>query len=238
MLDFIIEIDTYIFLLLNDFHCAFLDYFMMTFTGKWIWIPMYLMILYVLFNRFGWKKATCYIIGIALTILIADQLCGHLIRPIVERLRPANFANPISNSVHIVDGYRGGPYGFPSCHAANSFALASFTSLLFESRRFTIFIFLWAFINSYTRLYIGVHYPGDLIIGAIIGVLIGYALFYMSKMVAQKVAIYRYKSDPNRFYGQFSLGKFSIVYHNSNAIILSGCVIIFVILIYSLIALI
>ena len=91
-----------------------------------------------------------------------------------ERLRPSNLSNPLSELTHIVNGYRGGSYGFPSCHAANSFALAVFAATMLRQRSFTIFILLWAVINCYSRVYLGVHYPGDLLVGAIIGSLIGY----------------------------------------------------------------
>ena len=87
---------------------------MSTFTGKWIWVPMYASILYVLLKNFNWKITLCCLTAIALTILFADQVCASLIRPAVERLRPSNPANPISDLVHIVNNYRGGPHS--RCH--------------------------------------------------------------------------------------------------------------------------
>ena len=119
-------------------------------------------------------------IAIALTITYADQVCATLIRPLVERMRPSNPNNPISEFVHIVNGKRGGRYGFPSCHAANSFALAFFLMFLFKNRFLTLFILFWAALNSYSRIYIGVHYPGDLAMGMLVGfsgALLLYALF-------------------------------------------------------------
>lgn len=139
MLDFLIEIDTKLFLALNDLHLPFFDYFMKAFTGKIIWAPMYSVILFILYRRFGWKVATTYVIGIVLAIALADQICASYIRPFVERLRPSNLANPIHSEVHIVDGYRGGQYGFPSCHAANSFALATFCSFFICVSAFYLF---------------------------------------------------------------------------------------------------
>lgn len=89
--------------------------------------------------------------------------------------------------VHIVGGYRGGSYGFPSCHAANSFALASFLTLLFANRKLSLFIFAWAVLNSYSRVYLGVHYPGDLLVGAIIGTAAGLAMAFAAGYVADRV---------------------------------------------------
>lgn len=103
------------------------------------------------------------------------------------RLRPSNPENPLSEMVHIVGGYRGGSYGFPSCHAANSFALASFLTLLFANRKLSLFIFAWAVLNSYSRVYLGVHYPGDLLVGAIIGTAAGLAMAFAAGYVADRV---------------------------------------------------
>ena len=161
MIQLLVNTDQNLLLYLNGFHNAFGDYFMSTFTGKWIWVPMYASILYVLLKNFNWKITLCCLTAIALTILFADQVCASLIRPAVERLRPSNPANPISDLVHIVNNYRGGRYGFPSCHASNSFGLAFFLVFLFRKRWLSLFILLWATLNCYTRIYLGVHYPGD-----------------------------------------------------------------------------
>lgn len=100
---------------------------------------------------------------------------------------PSNPENPLSEMVHIVGGYRGGSYGFSSCHAANSFALASFLILLFANRKLSLFIFAWAVLNSYSRVYLGVHYPGDLLVGAIIGTAAGLAMAFAAGYVADRV---------------------------------------------------
>lgn len=169
MIDWLNTIDTQVFLALNGLHAPYFDVFMKLFTGKWIWVPMYAAVLFAVVRNYRWRQTLAVLVCVALAITIADQVCATLIRPEVCRLRPSNPANPLSEMVHIVGGYRGGSYGFPSCHAANSFALASFLILLFANRKLSLFIFAWAVLNSYSRVYLGVHYPGDLLVGAIIG---------------------------------------------------------------------
>lgn len=142
---------------------------MTVYTGKFIWIPMYISILYVLLRNYDWKTVLFCLIAIALTITFADQICASVIRPIVERPRPSNPASPIADLVYIVNDRRGGGYGFPSCHASNSFGLAFFLILLFRKQWLSLFICCWAIVNCYTRIYLGLHYPGDLIVGMFVG---------------------------------------------------------------------
>ena len=150
-------LDADILVFFNSFHNSFFDTFMMHATGRFTWIPMYIAIMCMLVKAFKTREIILYAIGITLTILFADQICATFLRPMFERLRPSNLENPLSAVIHVVDGYRGGSYGFPSCHGANSFALAVFLSLVFSRKRFTIFIFAWAILNSYSRIYLGVH---------------------------------------------------------------------------------
>lgn len=125
---------------------------------------------------------------------LADQVCSSLIRPVVARLRPANLENPIVDMVYIVNGYRGGSYGFPSCHAANSFGLALYVVFTFRKRWLSLFIIAWAVLNCYTRIYLGVHYPGDLLVGGIIGGFGG----WMFSTIAYKAAVYLEPSTRTR----------------------------------------
>ena len=232
MLDFLIDIDTQILLFFNGLHCPFFDYFMKAFSGKLIWVPMYATMLYILFRRFGWKVALCFTIGIACAIALADQIGASMIRPAVERYRPSNLNNPIHTLVHIVDGYRGGRYGFPSCHAANSFALATFLSLLFTKRRFTIFIFIWAITTAYSRLYLGVHYPGDLLVGALLGSASGWLTYSISKKIAKEIASPS-DYDSSRFYDSLKVGNATFSYQLSDITIGAGLITALSIAIYS-----
>lgn len=184
MIEFLNNIDTQVFLFFNGIHFAYFDKLMPLITAKFTWVPMYASILFVLFKGYSWKQALALLLGIVLAITMADQICATVIRPMVERLRPANPENPLSQFVHIVNGYRGGRYGFPSCHAANSFALAAIISLIVRYRRCTLFVFGWAVLNSYSRVYLGVHYPGDLLCGAIIGIMCGAFCYYVTCYLA------------------------------------------------------
>ncbi len=169
MIELLNSIDTAVLLFFNSLHTSWLDSFMWMATGRFVWVPMYATILFILFKTFPRREACIYTLAIIAAIVFADQICASVLRPVFERLRPSNIENPISSSLSIVNDYRGGRYGFPSCHGSNSFALATILALIMRTPRFTRFIFFWAVLNAYTRLYLGVHYPGDLLCGAIIG---------------------------------------------------------------------
>lgn len=165
----LLQLDQDIFLFFNGMHAPFWDIFMRLFSGKWLWVPMYAAILWAVWRSYTWRVALTMTVAAVLVIVVADQTCATLIRPYICRVRPSQPDNPLSALTHVVMGYRGGHYGFPSCHAANSFGLAVFMSLLMCRRRWVVFMLAWATVNCYTRVYLGVHYPGDLLVGAIIG---------------------------------------------------------------------
>lgn len=169
MMDFLISIDRTLLFAINDMHTAYMDNFMMLFSGRWVWIPMYAAIFAAVLWRYGWRRGILLSLAVGLAVAIADQTCASLLRPMAERLRPANLENPLSSMVHIVDGYRGGRYGFPSCHAANTFVLAAAVAILLRRCGVVAFVYAWALMTCYSRIYLGVHYPGDIIVGAIVG---------------------------------------------------------------------
>lgn len=189
-MDYLINIDSDFLLWLNGAHNAFFDTFMMLFTGRFIWVPMYLALTYVLFRNMTPKQALMCLVAIALVIVIADQMSSSLIRHSVGRLRPANLENPISNMVHIVDGYRGGRYGFPSSHAANSFGLAFFLLFLLRRSPIPTFIILWAIVNCYSRIYLGVHYPGDILCGTLVGLVAATVVWFIYKKLTRRTYLY------------------------------------------------
>ena len=192
MLETLQHLDQHILLSLNSLHTPYWDNFMWLFTGKIIWIPMYASILYVLLRNFNLSVTLFTLVAIALTITYADQICASLIRPLVERMRPSNPNNPLSEFIHLVNDKRGGRYGFPSCHSSNSFALAFFVFLFFRQRWLTFFIVLWAIANSYTRIYIGVHYPGDLLAGMVVGISGAVMIYSLYRYALRRPVIARF----------------------------------------------
>ena len=174
MIQYLSELDTQIFLAVNGFHTAAFDQFMWIISSKLVWVPLYAVILALLIHRHGWMAGLMVTAGAVIAVTLADQTCATLIRPWVERMRPSNPDNPLSAMVHLVNGYHGGRYGFPSCHAANTFAFATFMSMVFRYRRIVwVTLFVWALLNCWSRMYLGVHYPGDLLVGALVGTLCG-----------------------------------------------------------------
>lgn len=183
------DIDARLLLIVNGAHSPFFDSVMWCISGRWIWVPFYAVLAYLLFRRMSWKRASICLVTIGLIILAADQTCATLIRPEIGRLRPANLNNPLSSFVHVVNGYRGGRYAFPSCHAANTFALAVFMSLVIRHKWFTVMMFSWAFVVSYSRMYLGVHYFGDLFCGATIGSLFAVLFYYLQNYLFKRLNI-------------------------------------------------
>lgn len=174
MIETLTSLDEQILLFFNGHHTAFMDEAMALITGKWIWIPFYLILIEMLFKKLGPKYAALTLAAVALAILMTDQICASVIRPFVGRLRPCNPDNPIYGMITLVKEIHPGGYSWPSCHAANTFALATLLSCVMRSRKFTAMIFIWATIVSVSRLYCGVHYPTDILCGAAFGSVIGY----------------------------------------------------------------
>jgi undecaprenyl-diphosphatase len=145
-------------------------------SGKVIWFVFYFVIIATILNTFRWKKGGLIILSMVLVIVLCDQIASSVFKPFFKRFRPSRDPS-FSHLVNIVKGYTGGKYGFASSHASNTFGLAVFVSLLFKNRTTSIFIFSWAVLVSYTRIYLGVHYPGDIIVGALIGSLSAYFVY-------------------------------------------------------------
>jgi undecaprenyl-diphosphatase len=171
------DIDVQLFLYLNSKHNHFFDVVMYWFSNKFIWVPLYLFFLFLAFKQVG-KRVWLVIVFAVLLILLSDQLSVHAFKNVFVRYRPCHNLT-IREQVHLLNGYCGGTYGFISSHAANTFALAMFLFLFFGNKinHFGIFIFTWATLVSYSRIYSGVHYPADVIIGGILGMGIGIAVF-------------------------------------------------------------
>ncbi len=169
----ILELDKELFLYLNSFYNDFWDTIMLMITRKETWIPFYLVIIFYFFKSYH-KKAWLILLFLALTIAASDQI-SVFIKETVQRLRPVH-EPALENLVHNVLR-KGGLHGFVSSHASNTFAIYVFTSRIFKNKSYSLLLLFWAIVVSYSRIYSGVHYPLDIICGAILGIFIGWLMF-------------------------------------------------------------
>jgi undecaprenyl-diphosphatase len=173
------------FLWLNSFHLEVLDPVVLQLTQTITWIPLYVLLLYLIY-RIDSKNTLWILGGVMLTILLADQVSSGLMKPYFERLRPCH--DPRWEGMMHVYGRCGGLYGFVSSHAANTFGLATFLTLkLGKKQKAIAWLFLYALVVSYTRIYLGVHYPLDLFFGALVGVLAAFFFWLCVVVVRRKI---------------------------------------------------
>jgi len=171
-------------LFLNGMHSPLWDYSMTLFTLTPTWLIFYATILSIIVKKHG-KKSLFIFFAIALMILCTDQFSG-ILKHTVQRLRPSN--DPAFSQLVHVFFKKGGQFGFVSAHAANTFAVATFTSLFFRNRKYAMFIFPWAIIIAYSRIYLGVHYPGDVIFGAILGIGVGIGIYKLLNFAESRLS--------------------------------------------------
>ena len=182
----LIDIDKQVMLALNGSDSLYMDGVMKVYTTTIVWIPVALILLFIVLKNSTPRTALLTVLAVALTIVATDQVSSHLIKPLVGRLRPCNDPS-IMHLIDTVNGYRSGGYSFTSSHACNSFGIFAIVSLLIRHRGLSLSMLLWATLNSFSRIYLGVHYPGDILCGAIIGATIGALVYLVYSFVHKKV---------------------------------------------------
>ena len=182
MLDLLLSLDTKLFLFLNGFHNPFFDTVMYWISHKFFWVPLYAFLVYLLYRFYGVNKGTILTLLIIITFGLTNTLSVKAFKNVFERPRPCH-NEIIMEQTHILDNHCGGKWGFVSSHASNVFGLATLI-FLFLGRRIKgigLYVFLWATVVSYSRVYLGVHYPLDIICGGILGVTLALVVFQVAK---------------------------------------------------------
>ena len=182
MLDYIKQIDTSLTLLLNGSDCTFVDGIAITATSTIVWIPIAAVLLYLIIKKNKPFDSFLIVLGIGIAIFLADQMASGICKPYFCRFRPTHDPE-IKHLIDIVNDYRGGKYGFFSSHAANTFAVATFLTYIFRNYKTTILLYSWALLNCWTRIYLGVHYLGDILTGIVWGLLVGVCTFHVIKFL-------------------------------------------------------
>lgn len=204
-----------LFLALNGSDSLFWDNAMWTYSGLVAWIPMLLFILYFSFRNQQLREGMLVLGSIFLVLLLSTLISGSFFKPLFRRFRPSHHPD-YKHIVALVNNFRGGDYGFISGHATNSFSIAMFLSLLFRNKLVSLSIFLWAIINSYSRIYLGVHFISDIVSGLIMGLIIGWIVYKI-------YAIIRY-----RYFGVSHAENNSTIYTQQQGNILGSAIILYI----------
>lgn len=198
-MDELITFDKELLLTLNGSHSLFIDGLALVLTRAATWIPLYLSLIYLVIKNSENVRQIVSIIGCAaMCAVLAGTLDDTIVKPLVARFRPTHDAQ-IGILVDVVDGYRGGFYGFFSAHAANTFSLAIFFCWLVRDRFLSIMLVVWSLVNCWTRLYLGVHFPIDIVVGLLWGGIVGSFMF----LVYRKINVASY-SDKNFISTQYT----------------------------------
>lgn len=175
-----------LFLFINGLHSPFFDVLMYWFSQKLIWAPLYAALLFMVWLQY--RKAFWVVLPLViLLVTLTDQISVVFFKDVFERLRPCH-EPALEGMVRILNGHCGGSYGFISSHASNTFGVATFVGFLLKYKfKWMLPVMLtWAGLVSYSRIYLGVHYPGDIIVGGIVGFLIGLLLVAILRLILKK----------------------------------------------------
>jgi len=175
-MEYLNQLDTQLFMLINESHNAFFDPIMYWLSDKLIWAPMYLLIVFLMVRRYK-IRGVLMLLFVGLVIALCDQMASGILKNTIQRLRPSH-EPALAGLIYISKAGPGGLYGFASSHAANVFGLASFLCFVLDTkfRYLKYWLIIWAILVAYSRVYNGVHYPGDVLVGAFIGITFGFLM--------------------------------------------------------------
>ena len=188
LIDRLDTLDRSAFLAINGMHAPWADGLMLAVSNMLLWFPLYLFFLYLLQRRFGWRGLAWSVPVLAVMVLCSDKGSVVLFKETVQRLRPC-YALDLDGLVHLVYPECGGQFGFVSSHASNHFAIAAFMAGMLRGvpRWATPMLIFWAALIGYSRVYLGVHYPGDVLVGALYGAIIGAIFVLIFRRVVERI---------------------------------------------------
>ena len=184
MIDYLVDVDKTALLAVNGMYSVFQDAFWWMVSAKWSSLLLVLALLWILMRQ-NRRHALLVLLMVTVAVLVADQVSSGLIKHLVERLRPTHDPS-LENAVHVINGYRGGMYGFVSSHAANFFAIATLVTLIMRRGLVAAALYGWGLVQCYSRIYLGVHYPGDILGGMIVGLLAGWLVWCLMGWVQRR----------------------------------------------------
>jgi undecaprenyl-diphosphatase len=187
MIDTLLYLDQWLLLKINGLNTPWLDSMMSALTQGIYWLPLFILVIGSIIYRAHWKTISILLL-LAVVIFLTDRISAGLLKPWIGRLRPSH--NPeLESLLHFVNNYKGGLYGFVSSHATNAFGIATFLWLILRKSINWIWImYLWAIIFSFTRIYLGVHYPSDILGGAVLGSILGLGVYKISRLMPEKIS--------------------------------------------------
>jgi undecaprenyl-diphosphatase len=187
MIEHLVDLDKKVFLALNHFAAPWMDPVMRFLSGEIPWILFFMGFIYLIWEK-TWdvhrKRFIYVIVSLLIVYALTDATSVHLFKEIVMRLRPCHEPS-LEGQLRLVAHRCGGSYGFVSSHAANSFGLALFSALVLKRRWFTIAVMAWAILVSYSRIYVGVHYHGDVICGGLLGMAVAYPFYLATRRLGK-----------------------------------------------------
>ena len=191
VIDWLHSADQDITLTINSWTSPWTDSFWMMMSDKMFWIPAYIVCAYFLFARLGWKKALMVLASVAVAFALCDQL-SNIVKHAVVRLRPSYSVRMLDGGLNVLEK-RGGFYGFFSAHAANAFAIAVCLILGFRNDKshsynaFSKWVIIWASLVAVSRIFVGKHYLGDVLVGTVIGLTVGYLVGIATRYLIRRL---------------------------------------------------